>query len=58
MTPEERARLNEVVNRIQVEQDPTKFFALIEELNRLLESNHTRLTSTETKSRADYRRDW
>jgi hypothetical protein len=33
MTPEERTRLNEVVNRIQVEQDSTKFLALIEELN-------------------------
>jgi hypothetical protein len=49
MTPEERTRLNEVVNRIQVEQDSTKFLALIEELNRLLERKHTRLAERREK---------
>ena len=44
MTPEESARLSELVNQIQVEQNPTKFLALVEELTRLLEKKGTRLT--------------
>jgi hypothetical protein len=43
MTPEERERMNELCRQIQIEKDPAKFSALVEELNKLLEEKEERL---------------
>jgi hypothetical protein len=43
MTAEERVRMEELCRQIQVEKDPAKFTALIEELNRLLAKKGERL---------------
>jgi len=45
MTSEQRARMNELCQCIQDEQDSGKFMALVEELNVLLENRSARLSS-------------
>jgi hypothetical protein len=45
MTSEQRARINELCQCIQDEQNPAKFMALVEELNVLLENKSARLSS-------------
>lgn len=42
MTPEERQRMNQLCAQIQDEKDPSKFSALVEELNELLEKKERR----------------
>jgi hypothetical protein len=43
MTPEEKARLKELVDQIQIEKDQNKFLELVAELNDLLDSKEKRL---------------
>ena len=43
MTPEERAKMDELCKRIQVEEDPKIFDRLCRELNDLLEMKHERV---------------
>jgi len=42
MTPEERARFNELCSKLQVEHDPEKFTEYMRELNELLDANERR----------------
>jgi len=48
MAPEERERMNALIQRIQEEQDPKTFAQLVEQLNELLERDQKR---TQTPSR-------
>jgi len=43
MTTEQRALMNVLCERIQEEQDPKRFLALLEDLNELLEKTGTHL---------------
>jgi hypothetical protein len=43
MTPEERARMNYLCERIATEKEPTVFDQLVKELNDLLEQKHERI---------------
>ena len=43
MTSEEREKVNDLIRRIQEEQDPKKFTDLIEQLNELLDQKRVRL---------------
>jgi hypothetical protein len=43
MTPEERAEMNRLCERIQTEQDPHIFMDLVDQLNQLLARKERRL---------------
>lgn len=43
MTPEEREKVNALIERIQEEQDPNTFIQLVEQLNELLEQKRERI---------------
>ena len=43
MTPEERAEMNRLCERIQAEQDPQIFMDLVDQLNQLLARKEKRL---------------
>ena len=43
MAPEERERMNVLIQRIQQEQDPKIFAQLVEQLNELLERDQNRV---------------
>jgi hypothetical protein len=50
MTPEERTQIEVLVKMIQEEKDASKFIALVEELNALLEVKLTGIAPTKPKS--------
>ena len=43
MAPEEREKMNALIQRIQEEQDPRKFTDLVEELNELIDQKRVRV---------------
>jgi hypothetical protein len=43
MTPDERARMNQICMQIAAEKDPQTFDVLVKELNDLLEQKHGRI---------------
>jgi hypothetical protein len=47
MTPEESARVKELIEQIKVEKDQNKFIALVRELNDLLDRKEKRLEPKE-----------
>ena len=51
MTPEEHERMNELCNRLQVEQDNHTFTELVAELNNLLERKEGRLEERDQQKR-------
>jgi hypothetical protein len=50
MTSEERERMNQLCERIQIEKDTHRFTALVEQLNQLLEQTHRNLDSRKPKA--------
>jgi hypothetical protein len=53
MTPEEHKRMTYLCQRIQVEQDPTQFTKLVDELNALLGRKEERLENAQQKGRLE-----
>ena len=45
MTSEEREKVNQLIQRIQTEQDAKKFTELVEQLNELLDQKRQRMKS-------------
>jgi hypothetical protein len=53
MNPEEHQRMTDLCQRIQVEQNPTEFTMLVDELNALLGQKEKRLENAQQKSRPE-----
>ncbi len=52
MTPEEQARVKELIEQINVEMDQEKFINLVRELNDILERKEKRLEPKDGSSRS------